>query len=343
MNNSRTGAMKISPTRRKTIRATTSGLALALAVGLGAGCSKKPAADPDVLARVGSAEIRSGDLVKEAARLRKARKAVPDKSTLLQEMVKHEALVQRARNAGLPEDPELKREISNLLIGALLERELTPRLEAVQVSAEELRAEYQAKLPQYTRNAKVRLALLQLQADAKMSEARRAELRERMGEARRKLTGELGAEGFGKLALDYSDEQSSRYRGGDLGWLDAGSAAPRWPRAVLDAGYALPKGHVSDVIETPEGFYLVAKTDFREGFATPFEQVEGSLRQGILARKRRQLEEAFRQEAANLANIQINAEAIERVQLPPPPAVLAQRSNDHPPSLSLEASSTPNK
>ncbi len=310
------------------------GVCLLAAMGLSSSCSKKPAASaPDVLAKVGAQEIRAEDLLKEAERRRQGHRPVPDKATLLQEMVDHEALVQRAHRAGLDEDPQIKREVSNLLIGKLLERELTPRLAAVQVNVEEIQAEYQRNLDKYKHPAKVRLALLHLPADAKMSEARRAELRQRMQEARGKAIATPAAGGFGPLAIEYSEDQASRYRGGDLGWMDAGNFSYRWPRSVLTSAYALDQGKVSDVIEAEGGFYLAMKTDARAGAIAPLTQVEAALRQSLMVKKRHDLEETFRNEVARLAAPIINAEALTAVELPLPPATVAHNTEPEPPAL----------
>src|SRR5262249_38241118 len=93
------------------------------------GCGRKENAD--VLATVGPRHIRAADLRAEVERRYQRQQPVPDKQTLLQEMIDREALLQRARAAGLDHDPQTARAIENLLLGQLTERDLTPRLDAV--------------------------------------------------------------------------------------------------------------------------------------------------------------------------------------------------------------------
>src|SRR5215212_531583 len=88
------------------------GAALALA-----GCSKSPKPDPDVLAKVGTREIRTADLKREVERRRKLGRSVPGKELLLREMVQYEALLQRAKATAIDQDPQVEREIGNLLVG----------------------------------------------------------------------------------------------------------------------------------------------------------------------------------------------------------------------------------
>ena len=93
------------------------GAALALA-----GCSESPKVDADVLAKVGTNEIRTADLKREVERRRKIGRSVPGKEKLLREMVQNEALLQRAKASGIDKDPQVAREVANLLVGKLMDR-----------------------------------------------------------------------------------------------------------------------------------------------------------------------------------------------------------------------------
>jgi peptidyl-prolyl cis-trans isomerase C len=304
-------------------------------------CSKAPKPEPvTFLAKVGDVRITVEDLQKEVARRQAARRAVPDKETLLQEMVEQTALLQRAKDSGVDRDPQLQREIHNLIIGRFLDRETTARREAVTVTTNEVQAEYERNLARYTQPAKVRLALLVQRVDPKASEAKRAEARARIEEARRLALAKpasaesaSGVPGFGALAVDYSDDQTSRYRGGDIGWLDSGSYVPRWPKKVFEAAFALEQGKTSEVIETDDGFYLAMKTDLRPGSVVPFVQVEASLRQSLLVRKRHEADVAVRQEAIRLIPSEINRAALSTVELPAAGLASATNRDLKPPAL----------
>lgn len=306
-------------------------------VSLLAACSKQAAPTPEVLAKVGSAEIRVDDLKREAGwRLRNGR-PLTDKQGLLDELVLQEALLQRAKKAGIDTDPQVQREIRNLIIGKLFDRQVNVRQDTVSISADEVKAEYEQNLTKYARAAKFRFSVLFLEADAKTTEAKRAELKRRLQEARRLAATTPApsgrgpaAQGFGAVAIDYSDDQTSRYRGGDIGWLDAGAAHSRWPRQLLEVGEALDKGQMSEVIETPAGLCVIRKTDAREASVTPFDQVEAILRQSLLVKRRQEIEKAFRREAVQQAPVTINQQALAGVDLALPPTAVAQTE---PPSM----------
>src|SRR6185503_3339767 len=229
--------------------AASSGLLVILALGTLAGCSKAPAPATSILATVGDRVIRVQDLEGEIAWRQSARRNVPEPRVLLEEMVLQEALLQKARAAGLEKDPALLRSWRSLLVSKLKERDLSPGLEGLQVSPEELRLAYEKQLDRYTEPGKARLALVQVKTHPQMSEAQLAELRTRIEEARvQSLVLTNGELGFGKVAVAYSEDQSSRYKGGDVGWFDEGQSHYRWPAGVISAGFALQNpGQVSAV------------------------------------------------------------------------------------------------
>lgn len=311
---------------------------LVLASLVGFGCKK--AGTSSVLASVGPRQISIDDFRKEVERRQALRQPLPEREALLEEMINHEALLQRARQAGLEQDPTVQREIQVLLISRLRERDQASRLAAVKVTPEDVRAAYEQDLARYTQPAKVRLALLFLKKDRLMSEAKTKELRARMAEAREQAIAQPApggrgpaAQGFGALALRYSDDPASRYRGGDIGWMEPGQLNPRWPRNVLEAGLALEPGKVSEVIEIADGLYLVMKTDARPSRITPFAEVKTALQQSLLARKRRELETSFRQDAAQQIGVQIHREVLASVTMPVAVETLAQGRETNPPAL----------
>lgn len=308
------------------------------------GCSKaKPTGEAGaspVVAEVGTRTISAQDLLAEADYRVKNGRPLPAKEQLLREMIEREALLQRARQAGLEQDPAFRREVESLLLRKFQATELEPRRESVAISDEAVKAEYEANRERHTRPAQARLALLFLAADAKASDDRKAELRARLEEGRRKFVAlhptppAALPNGFGPLAVEYSDDQVSRYRGGDLGWLVPGKHPARVPAAVAEAGWALPAGQVSEVMEAQGGFYVVVKTDSRPPSVTPLESVSTSLRQTLLVRERKAVEDAFQAETARRFPSKVHTQALATVTLPAPSAALAARNREpQPPAL----------
>jgi peptidyl-prolyl cis-trans isomerase C len=166
-----------------------------------------------------------------------------------------------------------------------------------------------------------------------MSEDQLVELRHRIDEARvQSLALTNGDAGFGAVAVAYSEDQSSRYKGGDVGWFDEGQAHYRWPTEVIRAGFALKNsGDVSEVIRAENGFYLVKKLDTRAASVTAPPLLEERFGRQLLAQKREQTEKSFFDDARRTAGVQTFPAAL--ASLPVSPTTVARRTTDEPPSL----------
>jgi peptidyl-prolyl cis-trans isomerase C len=286
-----------------------------------------PATKEDALATVGSQTITEKDLIQEAEWRKANHQAVPAAPELLKEMADRLALVEKAKQSGIADDPETQRRVQSVIIARLREKQLDAELAKVAVSDEELKAAYDSRSAEFARKGLDRFAILFQAADAKASEARKAEAKKRLEDAlvladAAPAAGGRGpaAGGFGQVAAQHSEDQVTRYRGGDVGWLESDAKETRLPANVLEAGRALEKGKRSGVLEATDGFYVIMKTDARPGGARSLEEVADNLRPQLLREKRRALEEQFLADALTSSKASIDADAAAKVTLPVSPA-----------------------
>jgi parvulin-like peptidyl-prolyl isomerase len=298
---------------------------------LAAGCKPKPPAN--VLARVGDRAITVEDFQAELQRRTANRQAVPDRQALLGQMIARETLVQQARAAGLAAAADVRRAVEEALIAKLRETRLTPQLEAAQISPEEIGAAYEKEIARFTQPAKAQLAFLFIAAGPKANTNQVAAAELRIVEARRlALALPAGSRGFGQVAADFSDDQITRYRGGDAGWFTADSPADRWPKAVIAAGFALPQaGDLSGALRMAEGFYLVKKLDARAAAVTPLAEAQPALHRRLLAAKRARIEAEFQQLCRAAVKVQTDPAVLAGVAYPT--QNLAQTAGSFPPAL----------
>jgi len=291
-----------------------------IAMAFTVSCSREtvPVADPDELVRLGGESITVQDLESEEELLRAEGRTVLSKRELLQRMIEFKAQAHRAREMGLDKEPSVERRIEKVLVAALRERENAHTAE--EVSDEDIRAVYEADIEKYTRPAMDRLAVLFLQVNLSASSEKRAEIRKKMEEAREMALKQpppnlRGGEtpGFGKISVTYSDDQVSRYRGGDVGWSSRNMPSARIPEGVWKAGIALDIGAVSEILEMEDGLYLVKKTDFRAESVSPFESVRDSIFRKVLTERRTRAENDFVAACVKLAAPEKNDARIEKL------------------------------
>ena len=278
----------------------------------GCGEKEKEKEDVSVLARVGDREFRIEDLDAEVARLKAAKRPVPELSALLQEMVDYEVLLQSARESGLESDPQIQRTYNNHLIGLFKERMMAPLIEQTSVSEAEIVARYEAESDKHRLPERARLGVILVAASKPLSAERSGRLRERAEEAR-KLALSTEGTGFSTAAVKFSGEQSSRYKGGDLGWVRKGERHSRVPQTVVEAGFDLRGDEVSKVIEADGGYYLVKILEREPESLVPLEKVRDAIQARLLREKRAAITKAFAQSVQDQAGVDVFYNRLEEI------------------------------
>lgn len=302
--------------------------ALLLAVlvfGLGIGCREEPTAPTapvGVLATVGERVITENDLAAEATRRRKAGRPVPPKDALLEELVTAEALFQSAEEAGVGDDPEVRRSIRALLIGHLKQRELTPQLEALEVDEESILKAYEERREaKYTRPGRLQIAIVYLKGSpADDTLKARAEAAAKLARS--------SPDGFVQAAVKYSDHQASRYRGGVVGFLLPEKPPAGVPPEIATAADKLKtEGEIAGPLEHESGYYLVKLMRRVPATVVPITQVRDQLRTELLSTRRQEATREFEERLRAERGISIDRKALDAVVLPggtttedPPPA-----------------------
>ncbi len=293
-----------------------------------AGCGKQSGGTvvkPGVVASVGSREITVAEVVAEAGRRAAGGQPVPDKAALLDEMVAEEVQVQRAMALRLHEDAEVARAMRGALIGALRTKELEPKLAAADVSPEEVKTQYEAMREKLKRPERARVGMIFGAIPLRAPGAAGDEVRARIKVAA--AAAAAGGEAFRAAAAAHSDHQASRYRGGEIGWINRG-AAPRWlPAAVAEAAFGLEPGKVSEPIEAEAGIYVLTLLEREEASVTPLAEAEAGIRARLAAGRREELRNDFQKGLRDAAGVRVFAEGLDGAAWP------AATGNPEPPEL----------
>jgi parvulin-like peptidyl-prolyl isomerase len=305
--------------------------ALAVA-GVLTGCSQKPAGN--VLAHVGDRDITVADFKAEYERRQANRQPLPERQVLLDQMIDRETLLQQARAAGLDKAADVRRATEEILLAKYKETQLDPKLTAVQVTSEEVRAAYEKDIAQFTQPAKAKLAFIFIPVAARADTNKVAAAEARANEARQLAVSlPSSARGFGQMAADFSDDQVTRYRGGDAGWFATDSIADRWPAEVVAAGFALKNsGDISGVLHAENGFYLVKKLDARPAAVMPLEQARPQVERRLLLAKQMETRQHFQSQTRSAAKVSTDAALLAATAYPNP--TLGQTAQARPPAVS---------
>ena len=86
---------------------------------------------------------------------------------------------------------------------------------------------------------------------------------------------------FEDLAKKNSEDDGSKAKGGDLGWIVEGQTVPQFQQAA----FSLPKGSVSDLVKTEYGFHIIKVLDQETAHTKSFEEVRDRSSRSLSTRR----------------------------------------------------------
>jgi peptidyl-prolyl cis-trans isomerase D len=167
-----------------------------------------------------------------------------------------------SKNAGRYQVPE-KRSARYALL------DLAKLRESSSVNDDALRAYYNAHLDQYKVENRAHVEHILFKTIGK-TDAEIAEIRQKAEDVLKKA--KSGAN-FEDLAKKYSEDDATKPKGGDLGWIVEKQTVPEFEQAA----FSVPKGSVSDLVKTQYGFHIIKVLDRETAHTKPFEEVRATI------------------------------------------------------------------
>lgn len=283
--------------------------------------NKEGSLPPNAVAVVGGQVITAEEFQKELARRAQSlpgRYADPkQKEVLLEEMICFEVLHQKALAAGYDKDPQIVANLKRMIV-AKYQEDLLAKLGPPKVSPEDVADYYRGNPHRFGTPAKIRVALIELKAARTATAEKRAQIARRAEAILAEAKAAPAADGtFGLLAQNHSEDQTSRYQGGDIGWLTVGDTNAPWDPAVLGAISRLAQsGDFAPVIETPAAFYLVKLVERRPASMRPLAEVKDGIQYLVVRQKEWQQQQALYDGLKQGLKIRTNNALLESIHPP---------------------------
>src|SRR6185436_11106075 len=147
-----------------------------------------------------------------------------------------EVLLAKAKAAGYDRDPEIRSRVDEFIVARFQEDQLIGHVAPTAPDEAELRIFYEQNKERFTAPGSVRAAVIYFSCSSKAEDEKREAIKHK-AEAVLAESRATDAEGFSRLALQHSDDQATRYTGGDAGWLQSDAALPRWHTDVMHAAF----------------------------------------------------------------------------------------------------------
>lgn len=175
---------------------------------------------------------------------------------------------------------DFKREV---IIRAYLDGEIKPKV--AEPTRAQLLAIYHENAEVWHRPAKAGMSLIDVRVLDRLPEQVTVPTREQMDAARAEARAVIESAwsalnsgmSFADAARQYSDGLHAA-EGGTWGWVTPGSVRQRFEPAV-EALYRLRAGETSDIIETPDSFFLVRCDEYEPAFEPSFVSVQQELKE----------------------------------------------------------------
>ena len=149
---------------------------------------------------------------------------------------------------------------------------------------------YQSHIDQYKLEDRAHIAHI-LFKTVGMTDAEAAEVKKKAEDV---LSKAKHGGNFADLAKQYS-EDTSKDKGGDLGWIVRGQTVPEFEAAA----FSLPKGSISDLVKTQYGFHIIQVIDREQARTQTLDEVKASIINQLQQEKAEQLGETISNQIAD--------------------------------------------
>jgi peptidyl-prolyl cis-trans isomerase C len=268
--------------------------------------SQKPEELAEMLAKIDDVVITVGDfqerINQQSPYVRARYTSLERKKEFLDNLVRFEVLAKEAQRRGLDKDAEVVRTMKQVMIQKLLKDEFD-KLKIEDISDEDCRKYFEAHPEEYNKPEEVRVASI-LVKDAATAKKVLADPR---------IKG-VDNQGYRNLVNEFSIDQATKERGGDLRYFDA--STKELPKEIIDASFKLQNiGDVSEPVKTPQGMSILKLTGRRKAFSRPFEEVKQQIRNRLYRDKRQDSMETFVKQLREKSKVQIDEPKLAKVQI----------------------------
>ncbi len=217
------------------------------------------AADDAILAKAGDYVFRQSDfnglISYSPPQVQKQLRDDPKQQTvLIRKVMEQKIIADLARKEGFDQTNDMKEKaryiLNDFLAGEYLQATKKKLAAKVKLTDSDLRQYYQANLNIFTipEQARVRQILIRIPKGA--DGIAREEARAKAKEIHKKL--KAGGD-FEKLAAEYSEDQATKGKGGDMGYLIRG----QMEKSFDDVAFSLKPGETSYIVETVQGYHIL--------------------------------------------------------------------------------------
>lgn len=284
-----------------------------------------PAPPTSAVAQVGDASI-SAEAFRQLMQQRAGRDPsrytnAAQKESLLEELIDREATYAKAKASGFDQRPEIQESVKRLIASRFLEEESAKQAGEPAVAESDLEQYYQEHHAKYAIPEKARGAVIFLRVPPTAGPEKRSE----MLTAAQKVLDEArmadNATAFALVVQNHSEDQATRYRAGDVGWVSRDAKSWGMEPGVVEALFSVEKpGDFAPLVSTDKGIYIVKLIEKQPVSFRPFAELKEEIRYVLMREKQDQREKNLYASLRTGLDIRINRPLLESIKPPAAPA-----------------------
>jgi peptidyl-prolyl cis-trans isomerase C len=268
--------------------------------------AQKPEDLSESLAKVDDVVITVGEfqdrINKQSPYVRARYTSIEKKKEFLDNLVRFEVLAKEAERKGLSKDPEVVRTMKQVMIQKLLKDEFD-KLTLKDISDDSCKGYFDGHRDEFNQAEEARVSEI-LVKDA-------ATAKKVLADARIKG---VDNQGYRSLVAQYSIDQATKERGGDLRYFTVKSAEV--PKEIIDTAFKLQNvGDNSEPVKTQAGYAILKLTGRRKAVSRTFDEVKEQIRNKLYREKRTESMEAYIKNLREKSKVSIDEARLAKVQI----------------------------
>lgn len=250
------------------------------------GCAKE--VQKDIVADVNGEIITLNKFNSLLEVYRKDKLSPEHKKKFLEKVIDDELLAQEAKKQGLFDDLKIRAQVENYQ-RQLLARELKNRIFQEKMTEDRLREYYNKNKDRYTKEkVEVSHIFIKILNKRDKDQVSRAEEKAKIVYERALL-----GEDFSQLAREFSDDLTTKDRGGHLGWIEKG----KFSREFFNKALSMKKDEISEPVHSRLGFHIVKVIEEAKKFTQDFDEVKSSIKYNLRKELQEELLSDLRQKS----------------------------------------------
>jgi peptidyl-prolyl cis-trans isomerase C len=234
----------------------------------------------------------------------RARYAAMDrKREFLENLVRFEVLAKEAQARGYNQNPDVVRTMKQVMIQKLMKAEFENLIKPEQITEAEMRSYYDSHQAEFNTPEEVRISVIVLRK--KTDAATVATMARDLGSSNK---------GFRELVTQYSVDEDSKLRGGDLRYFARDTKEV--PSAVVDAAFAMARtGDVAGPIAVNGKYFVLKQTGRRKPQSRAFEEVKRQIQNHLYRDRRTAAQQKFVDELRKKAKVEVFDTNLRRIRV----------------------------